>query len=182
MSEHNKNLSVIRRQDKPAEIMRKWWPNTITRTSQLASSSTAKFEPGGTLIVTHSRSTAHTCMAGEDEQKLGRWNYISLRGKHETYTTIISIYRPAKQQETYARQTAYSAKRRKFLQIDVSPDMLWYSDLKSLMLEKISQGHELIVAGDFKEDLCNKRSKKTKRKISFFSKRKIVNKTHTKYT
>jgi hypothetical protein len=56
-------------------------------------------------------------MVGEDEQQLGRWNYISLRGKHETYTTIISVYRPAKQQETYARQTAYSAKRGKLFKL-----------------------------------------------------------------
>jgi hypothetical protein len=110
ISEHNKNLSVIHNRDRPIEQVKTWWPSTITRSSYLASTSKARFEPGGTMIITHSRSTAHTCAHGEDEQHLGRWNFITLRGKNEKYTTIISIYRPSKYQETYLRQAAYTAK------------------------------------------------------------------------
>jgi exonuclease III len=162
LSEHNKNLSVTKHHNQPAEIMKRWWPSTITRASYLASTSKAGFEPGGTMIITHSKATAHTCQAGEDKQQLGRWNYITLRGKKEQYTTIISIYRPSKYQETYLRQTAYTAKRRKTLQLDDTPDSIWYSDLKALIQEKIELGHQVIVGGDFNDNLNNNNSKTNK--------------------
>ena len=134
ISEHNKNISKLNHHDKPGEMVKSWWPATITRTSSLISTSKAKFEPGGTMIITHSKSTAHTCSKGEDTQQLGRWNYITLRGKKEKYTTIISIYRPSRYQETYLRQAAYTAKRRKMLQLEYSPDnKLWYEDLKVII-------------------------------------------------
>lgn len=158
MSEHNKNLSATTYNDKPSELIKKWWPATITRSAYLVSANKSRFEPGGTMIITHSKSTAHTCSHGEDTQHLGRWNYITLRGKKDKYTTIISVYRPSTQQETYLRQAAYTAKRRKTLQLEESPDTLWYADLKSLITDKLEMGHEVIVAGDFNDDLNNKNS------------------------
>lgn len=116
------------------------------------------YEPGGTMIVTHSRASAHTCMAGQDNQQLGRWNCITLKGKQEHYTTIVSIYRPTKQQETYMRQTAYTSKRRKVLTNDHTPETLWFSDLSALVKEKLEQGHEVIVAGDFNDNLNDNKS------------------------
>lgn len=159
MCEHNKNLKTIGYHNQPSEILKKWWPQTITRSSYLASSNSSKFEPGGTMIVTNTRATAHTCQAGEDSQQLGRWNYITLKGKQDRYTTIISVYRPTKYQETFMRQTAYSAKRRKILTEEVSPEELWYCDLSSLIKEKIEIGHEVLVAGDFNDDLNNAHSR-----------------------
>jgi hypothetical protein len=124
MSEHNKNIMNMDYHQQPASILKHWWPNTIVRTAVLSSTSKAKYEPGGTMIVTNTRATAHTCMAGEDSQRLGRWNYITLRGKKEHYTTLISVYRPSRYQETYMRQVSYSAKRRKVMSTEISPEDL----------------------------------------------------------
>jgi hypothetical protein len=143
ISEHNKNINNIRYTARPGELMKKWWPRTITRMSYLSSDNKSTFEPGGTMIITHSRSTAQTCDNGEDSHLLGRWNYITIRGKKEYYTTIISIYRPSKTQETYMRHTAYSAARRKHLPNYVTPDELWYLDLKDLIKEKLDKQHEV---------------------------------------
>jgi hypothetical protein len=156
ISEHNKNIRTLRHHRQPSETIKRWWPQTIVRTSYLASSNTSTCEPGGTMIVTNTRSTAHTCQAEEDRQQLGRWNYITLKGKKDQYTTIISIYRPTRQQETYMRQTAYTAKRRKIITNELSPEELWYCDLSSLITEKLLDGHEVLVAGDFNDDLNNK--------------------------
>jgi len=138
--------------------MKRWWPQTIVRLSCLASNNNSYYEPGGTMIITHSRATAHTCLADEDAQGLGRWNFITLKGKLDTYTMIISIYRPAKSQETYSRQVAYSAKRRKTMTENTSPETLWYSDLGALIKEQCYKGHNVIVAGDFNDDLNNEQS------------------------
>jgi hypothetical protein len=45
------------------------------------------------------------------------------------------------------------------LQLDDSPDNLWYDDLKSLIMNKIELGHEVIVAGDFNDNLNDKNSR-----------------------
>lgn len=112
LSEHNKNLNNLRQDEQPQHLMKQWWPKTITRATFLASNNKSTFEPGGTMIITNSRASAYTCYSGQDKHLLGRWNYITLRGKNEHYTTIISVYRPSKQQETYMRQIALSANRR----------------------------------------------------------------------
>jgi hypothetical protein len=154
ISEHNRNPTNMNQHATPAEIMKKWWKNSITRSSWLTSNNKSSFEPGGTMIITHSRSTAHTCSAETDRFHLGRWNAITLKGKKEYYTTIISIYRPSTYQETYLRQTAHTAKRRKVTPT-LSPEDMWYIDLRDLILEKIGLGHEVLVAGDFNDDLNN---------------------------
>jgi hypothetical protein len=128
------------------------------RSSFLASSSYSTYEPGGTMIVTHSRASAHTCMAGQDNQQLRQWNYITIKGKREHYTTIVSIYRPTKQQETYMRQTAYTSQHRKVLTDAQTPETLWFSDLSALVKEKLEQGHKVIVAVDFNDYLNDNKS------------------------
>jgi Reverse transcriptase (RNA-dependent DNA polymerase). len=153
MSEHNRNLTNLDFHHQPSTVMKKWWSNTIVRTAFLASTSKARYEPGGTMIVTNSRATAHTCLTGEDMQQLGRWNYITLRGKNNYYTTIISVYRLSRYQITYMRQVSYSAKRRKVMTNEMSPEDLWYCDLGAIIEEKLNEGHEIIVAGDFNDDL-----------------------------
>lgn len=35
------------------------------------------------------------------------------------------------------------------------PDKLWFHDLQELIKEKIKENHEIIVAGDFNDDLNN---------------------------
>lgn len=156
ISEHNRNLHNVKQSAQPSQTMKQWWPNTVVRASFLSSPNKSTFEPGGTMIVTNSKATAHTCMSGQDVQLLGRWNYISLRGKHEHYTTLISVYRPTKYQETNMRQTAYSANRRRELATNKTPEELWYTDLSDLIKGKVDAGHEVIVAGDFNDDLNNK--------------------------
>jgi hypothetical protein len=111
ISEHNRNLQNMRKNETPQQMIKNWWPRTITRMSYLKLTSQAVFEPGGTMIITNSRSSSHTCQNGEYQYLLGRWNYILLRGKNGHYTTIISIYRPSKNQETYMRQTALTVER-----------------------------------------------------------------------
>ena len=154
ISEHNRNLEKVSHSDQPVTILKRWWPQTIVRSAFLRSDNSSTFEPGGTMIITHSRSTAHTCKAGEDVHWLGRWNFITLKGKNNTYTTIISIYRPASSQETHSRQVAHScSKRRKMIGNTTSTENLWYSDLSDLIQGECAKGYNVIVAGDFNDNL-----------------------------
>lgn len=78
ISEHNRNVQNMSKNETLQKIIKHCWPRTITRMAYLKAASTAIFEPGGTIIITNSRSTNHTCHYGEDKHLLGRWNYITL--------------------------------------------------------------------------------------------------------
>jgi hypothetical protein len=54
------------------------------------------------------------------------------------------------------RQTALTANKRVTLPNYISPEELWYSDLKDLIKEKLAQKHEITVAGDFNDNLNDK--------------------------
>ena len=53
-----------------------------------------KNEVGGRGIITMNKGTNHTIESGEDRDKLGRWNWVTLNGKRNRKITIVSIYRP----------------------------------------------------------------------------------------
>lgn len=104
LSEHNTNLLKKRGRVRPDNVMKNWRQNSISRFEWLKSTSESMFEQGGTAIVTHSRSSAHTIASGGDSRNMGRWNWVTLRGKDQIMTTIISIYRPRAGQATSYRQ------------------------------------------------------------------------------
>jgi hypothetical protein len=115
------------------------------------------FEQGGTAIVTHSRSSAHTIASGGDSRKMGRWNWVTLRGKDQIMTTIISIYRPRAGQETSHRQLGRLRGEMDGDIREIQPQQMWKKDIADLIREKKTARHEVIVAGDFNDDLNDER-------------------------
>jgi len=133
--------------------MKNWWQNTISRSELLKSKSESMFEQGGTAIVTHSRSSAHTIASGGDSWKMGRWNWVTLRGKDQIMTTIITIYRPRAGQATSHRQLSRLRGEVDGDIREIQPQKMWKKEIAELIREKRTAGHEVIVAGDFNDDL-----------------------------
>lgn len=158
IAEHNKNIVWLPKKKHPMSIMKQWWKKTAVQTSNLKSSSESSTEPGGTMIITNSRSTAHTIFAGEDAVLLSRWNYIMLRGKNKE-TTIVSIFRPQETQAASWRQLVASIKNRQTDEMVANPNDMWYRDLAHFIREKRQAGHSIIIAGDFNDDLNNRQSR-----------------------
>ena len=159
LSEHNMNVLRTEHRSRPGTLMRNWWQNSISRFEWLKSTSESQYEQGGTAIITNTRSSAHTIAAGCDTRKMGRWNWITLRGKENTMTTIISIYRPRENQATSHRQLA-RLRHEVYGDIrDVQPHILWVADLSDLIREKKGERHQVLVAGDFNDDLNDDQSK-----------------------
>ena len=162
LSEHNINLRNTVQEQRPQSIMSEWTQNTRGEFVQFEDEddkqtySNEKREYGGTGIVTNGKATAHRIDYGEDKRKMGRWNWVTLKGKQEKRTTVISIYRPEVSQSIYARQLA---KLRRTGSTELTAEQAWYDDLEELVQSKKGEGNEVIVAGDFNNDLNNKRSK-----------------------
>jgi len=158
LSEHNMNVLRTEHCSRPRNLMKNWWQSTISRFERLKSTSGSPYEQGGTAIVTNISSSVHTIAAGGDTRKMGRWNWITLRGKEDKMTTVISIYRPQEGQASAHRQLAR-------LQQDVYGDIrevqlhkIWVTDLSDLIKEKKDNGHQVLVAGDFNDDINDDQS------------------------
>ena len=106
-------------------------------------------------MVTCGKGSTHTIGSGEDTHGLGRWNWITLQGKQERITTIITIYRPGKNQTTLDRQQAHTSKKRPSVAKSIGPQELWDKELTALVSAFINKGHEIIIGGDWNDNLNN---------------------------
>ena len=64
---------------------------------------------------------------------MGRWNWVTVKGKLNQQTSFISIYKPQKTQRTYERQMAKLRREGEHLK---DAEQCWYEDLKHLVEEK----------------------------------------------
>ena len=81
ISEHNRVISRMKRENRPQEVMGPWQPRTVCRFSWLKNkTNTTTYEVGGTGIVTSRKGSTHTISSGEDEHGMERWNWVSLQG------------------------------------------------------------------------------------------------------
>ena len=98
----------------------------------------------------------NTVMQSGADPSMGRWSWMLLRGKHDVKTIVITAYRPCKNNKGY--NTVYSQQLR-FLtakQLDICPRKAWLDDLKAFIQNKIASGIQIILMGDFNENVNSK--------------------------
>ena len=160
ISEHNRVISKMTRDNKPNEVIGKWQVRTVCRFAWMKEDkSTTSYELGGTGLITSGKGSTHTIGSGEDSHGMGRWNWITIQGKQNRIISIISIYRPGKNQSILDRQQAYISNKRPGLAMNKEPQEVWDNDLIVLVDKLLGKGHELIVAGDWNDDLNSNKSK-----------------------
>ena len=153
-SKHTRVISRMKRENQPQEIFGRWQPRTVCHFSWLKNkTNTTKYETGGTGIVTMGKGSMHTIGYGEDEQGMDRWNWITIQGKHDKITTIISIYRPGKSQMTLDKQQAHTSKKRPNVAKCKGPQELLDEELMALIKLFQTKGHENIVVGNWNDNL-----------------------------
>ena len=123
------NVSYERR---PSKLVGDWFKNGIANVDWLRSTSRSQYEPGGIMTVTHGRSAVHTIARGKDQKNMGRWTWVTLKGKRENKTTIVATYRATNLQQTATRQAGIIRKSKFFL----TPEEAWKEDLSELISQK----------------------------------------------
>ena len=89
---------------------------------------------------------------GEDTKKLGRWSYIILTGKNELRTTIYTYYCPCRSSSVgsaHAQQLLYMSENKDNFPDVSCPTQLFGKYLYAELKNKLDNGHNLIVQGDF---------------------------------
>ena len=107
---------------------------------------------GGTAMMTVGETAAKVWQVGSDRHGLGRWTWQRLRGKGGASIRIATAYRPSgrgKTESVAAQHTRYfdSIKR------DIEPIAAFYEDLKAEIKMWLKDGDQVVVMGDFNEDV-----------------------------
>ena len=132
-------------------------------------------QPGGTLSMAIESTASKVLESGKDTN-MGRWSWITLQGKNDITTTVISGYRPCG--STLTPNTVFSQQLRYLaaVQTDVCPLQLWLDDMGRFVQNKLSSGHQIILAADMNDSVKGSLIQKWAQTIGL---REVVSKTTT---
>ena len=111
-----------------------------------------KQQSGGTLTMCHGHACARVMDCGRDNSILGRWSWLRLRGSNGRTLRFVTVYRPVL---SHGATSAYQQHRSVLLEqgIDECPRKKLMEDLRRDLEKWIEEGDQLLVAGDFNEDV-----------------------------
>jgi hypothetical protein len=113
---------------------------------------TERKQSGGTMMVTNGHMCGRIINTEIDKQNLGRWCSLLLRGKNGLTLRIITLYRAV---ASAGHLSAYQQQRNILLDqdIDTCPRSQLLIDLKDFIQTCKGAGEQIIVLGDFNEDV-----------------------------
>ena len=114
---------------------------------------------GGTAMIAFSDLSYRLCQKSVDSRQLGRWSIMTFQGKRDCKTTAISLYVPTLGTcpgSVFSQHLRYTAEHRHLLETEC-PRELFGKDLEELILHYKSEGHNIIVAGDFNAEAVDMR-------------------------
>ena len=144
--ETNKRWNRVHHSQHIRGLTKGWWEKPCFQLAWLKDTKETTIQFGGIATITNKYITSCRFSHGEDD--MGRWTWSTLRGKKGIKMTIISAYRPCKSnndQSVEMQQLQYLRDR----DIDTDPHACFDADLKGLIEGKITEGHKIILMGDF---------------------------------
>jgi hypothetical protein len=111
-----------------------------------------QFQRGGTLTMCSGPLCARITNTGSDNNLAGRWSWMKFTGKNGLTLVVVTLYRPVYSKgatSTYQQQKSIILDQN----IDVCPQEQLLQDLLKDMVTWIQAGHQIIITGDFNEDV-----------------------------
>lgn len=137
-------------------IHRRTWQHSVSVTSRSPEDFLSQYQPGGTTTIICNNWTSRVITKGGDPLGLGKWSFVTLRGRGGKKITIITAYNASyntgdttnfrQQQHTLTQLHIQNNQRVKAL-----PCRQFILDLQAWLESLISQDHELILTMDANE-------------------------------
>ena len=118
----------------------------------------SEFQVGGTAMLMLGDVSFRISEQGADSRNLGRWSYITFKGKNNVTTTIFTCYCPCRSSSlgsAFVQQMLYMAIHKDTLPDIACPRQLFGYDLKIEIDRKQELGHNILVLGDFNSHYSN---------------------------
>lgn len=115
---------------------------------------TDKLQYGGTMLISQGSSSGRVIATGQDPCQLGRWSWMTFRGKNNLVLWVVTLYRPV---ISYGASSTYQQHQLFMNQFHLTgcPREKLLSDLQEQIEKWTEQGERLIIQGDFNEDIRN---------------------------
>ena len=155
MAETNVDWRKVKKKYTIWDQTKEWFENIrVTASTNQHDTYKKHYQPGGTAIVSQGEVALQIMESGYDTNRMGRWAWSLYRGKNNVKLRVVLVYRARKPQENgfrkaYCQQQAALLK----LQIKGDPDTNFWKDLWQQMDEWIENGDQLVVCGDWNQDV-----------------------------
>ena len=151
------DMGLLPQEDKIESITKGWWDGLMCRSAFLREPDRALCtlrQPGGVALLSNGKCTSHIVDQGGDDRNLGRWRWMTSRGKNQKKICIIGAYKTGASWVTTQNQlVALQDGRDGTTAIDTDPTELWVSDLRSFIQKQQIDQCNIILTGDFNEDV-----------------------------
>jgi hypothetical protein len=117
--------------------------------------------PGGTAIAVTGNSVGRLEQTIRGEDDMGRWTYATMKRKHQSPITVISVYQVNIRPTNDVGITAWHQQRinlNKLGKSHLHPRQAFIQDLTKKVKEFQSMNHDIILGGDFNETAAKPRS------------------------
>ena len=163
LTELNKRWSKVEEENTIWAAMRKWRREgrTYATYNKLDKGDSTELY-GGTSVTLFNDTALRKQQHGEDSRKLGRWTWVTIEGKSQCKTLIISAYCPCKSNggttTVWAQHLDAMTEWEPDLPdgIDDPRKLFWY-DLSMTVQAATSDGYKVMLLGDFNSDFIDLR-------------------------
>ena len=154
LSEVNKDWRRVKQDNTIWNTTKNWREHRRVQVSQNKTSppGNSEFLVGGTAMAAFDDVVFKICEQGEDFRHLGRWSYITIAGKNNMKTTIFTCYCPNHGKSpgsTYSQHLVYMSENVGNNISTTCPRQLFGMDLKQVVEDRMNDGHQVILLGDF---------------------------------
>ena len=157
-------------------ISKEWWKDSKSCIAYNLQDLDSKiYQPGGTITVAIEGLCHRVRESGVDDRKLGRWSWLTLQGKNNLKTTIITTYRCCKTltgtTSTYSQQVRYYNKTNHI----ACPRSQVLQDLSQFIKLLQDNDHQIIVLADMNEKITSNTIKRWAQELGL---REIITDVH----
>ena len=149
LAETNKCWHLMESENTWKEVSKTWWKDSHSSISYNSRDiSDSVYLPGGTITTAINEYSHRIAGSGVDGTLLGRWSWITLRGKQGIKTTFFTLYRPCK--STTSDNTTYSQHIR-YLNVcrrNECPQEAILKDAATAIKHLQDQGHQIVLMAD----------------------------------
>ena len=136
------------------DTLRKSWKRSRLSLGGTPTPFVNMYKPGGTMLVSTHHITGRVLTSVSD--KWGRWTSETLRCQQNRTLTIISAYQVGPEASSPGKTTAATQQRSFLLQAQdpiTDPRSAFVRDLRLYLQTCLSQGDDVLIMGDFNEDI-----------------------------
>ena len=157
MAEVNVNWKIVAKKESLRELCNEWFSLSRTCVAHNHIAHTSKpHQQGGVGIITSGELSLHVDRTEGDIKSLGRWCSTLFQGKHGVKTRIVSVYVPC-DNSTHGNKTVWSQQQESLLKLKTTKNVrdTFWSDLWTCIDKWSSDGEQLIIGGDWNENVYN---------------------------